>query len=82
MAFIGEIKLFAGNYAPRGWRFCDGSTMDTWTNTGVYGVVAATQGENIMNDTFYLPNLKEAEKQFDNCRFIICVDGDYPNPSY
>ena len=80
MTLLGEIKLFAGNYAPRGWEFCDGKQMDTWTNVGLYGIVAATQGENIFNDTFYLPDLRELEKQTDNCRFIICTDGNYPNP--
>ena len=80
MAHLGEIQLFAGNYAPIGWRFCDGGEIDTWQNIGLYGIVAATQGENWQNDTFYLPDLRGLESNTDSCRYIICIQGDYPGP--
>jgi microcystin-dependent protein len=34
--FIGEIKLFAGNFAPYGWAFCDGQIMGRESSIGFY----------------------------------------------
>ena len=55
--FIGEIKLFAGNYAPYGWAFCDGQIMQIAQNTALYTILGTTYGGD-GKTTFALPNLK------------------------
>ncbi|MCU7615527.1 tail fiber protein [Chryseobacterium sp. GMJ5] len=55
--FIGIVKLFAGNFAPRGWMFCDGSLLRISTNSALFSILGTTYGGNGV-DTFALPNLK------------------------
>lgn len=55
--FLGEIKLFAGNYAPYGWAFCDGQIMQIAQNTALYSILGARYGGD-GKTTFALPNLK------------------------
>lgn len=38
MAMIGEIKLWSADFAPVGWRFCDGSKLDVWYSSTLYSV--------------------------------------------
>ena len=54
--FIGEIRLFAGNFAPVGWQFCDGSLQSIDQNTTLYSVIGTTYGGDGVQ-TFGLPNL-------------------------
>jgi microcystin-dependent protein len=55
--FLGEIRLFAGNFAPRGWAFCNGQTMAISQNQALFALVGTTYGGNGVN-TFALPNLQ------------------------
>lgn len=55
--FIAEIKLFAGNFAPRNWAFCDGQLMPIAQNTALYSLVGTTYGGD-GRTTFGLPNLQ------------------------
>ncbi len=55
-AYTGEIRLFAGGYAPEGWHFCDGSLVSTNTYPALYSLIGTTYGSG--NGTFGLPNLK------------------------
>jgi len=55
-AFIGEIRPFAGNYAPRGWAFCDGQLMRISQNTALFSILGTTYGGDGMSN-FALPNL-------------------------
>lgn len=55
--YIGIIKLFAGNFAPRGWMFCDGSLLRISQNSALFSILGTTYGGNGI-DTFALPNLK------------------------
>jgi microcystin-dependent protein len=55
--FIGEIRLFAGNFAPHGWAFCDGQIMQIASNTALYSILGTTYGGD-GKTTFALPNLK------------------------
>jgi microcystin-dependent protein len=55
--FIGIIKLFAGNFAPRGWMFCDGSILSISSNTALFSILGTTYGGDGVR-TFALPNLK------------------------
>lgn len=54
--FIGEIRLFAGNFAPRGWAFCNGALLDISQNTALFAVVGTIYGGD-GRTTLGLPDL-------------------------
>lgn len=56
-AFIAEIRLFAGNFAPRGWAFCNGQIMSIAQNTALFSILGTTYGGNGQT-TFALPDLR------------------------
>jgi microcystin-dependent protein len=56
-AFIGEIRLFAGNFAPRGWQFCEGQILSISQNTALFSILGTTYGGN-GTTTFALPDLR------------------------
>ena len=55
--FIGEINLFAGNFAPRGWHFCDGTLLDIASYTALFSLLGTTYGGDGRNN-FALPDLR------------------------
>ena len=55
--FIGEIKLFAGNFPPRGWQFCQGQILSIAQNTALFSILGTTYGGNGQT-TFALPDLR------------------------
>lgn len=55
--YIGEIRLFAGTYAPRGWLFCDGSPVSIATYDTLYALIGTTYGGDGVT-TFALPDLR------------------------
>ncbi len=55
--YIGEIRLFGGNFAPVGWNFCDGSTLAISQYTALYQLIGTTYGGNGQT-TFNLPDLR------------------------
>ncbi|HMN39838.1 MAG TPA: tail fiber protein [Phycisphaerales bacterium] len=55
--FLGEIHLFAGNFAPAGWAFCDGQVMSIAQNTALFSLLGTAYGGNGIN-TFALPDLR------------------------
>lgn len=55
--YVGEIKLFAGNYAPDGWHFCDGSLLDVSQNQMLFSLIGTTYGGNGAT-TFGIPDLR------------------------
>lgn len=60
IAFIGEIKLFAGNYAPFNWAFCDGQLLPVNTaNEGIFSLIGTTYGGNGVTN-FALPDLRNS----------------------
>ena len=54
--FLGEIRMFAGNFAPLGWLFCDGRTLPISQNTALFSLIGTTYGGD-GRTTFALPNL-------------------------
>ena len=54
--FIGEIKMFAGNFAPKGWMFCQGQILPIAQYTAVFSLLGTTYGGN-GTTTFALPDL-------------------------
>jgi microcystin-dependent protein len=55
--FIGEVGLFANNFAPRGWAFCDGQLLDISQNTALFSLLGTTYGGD-GRTTFGLPDLR------------------------
>lgn len=42
--FIAEIRIFAGNFAPRGWAFCNGQLLPIAQNTALFALIGTTYG--------------------------------------
>jgi microcystin-dependent protein len=55
--FIAEVKIFAGNFAPRNWAFCDGQLLQISQNTALFSLIGTTYGGDGRTTTA-LPNLK------------------------
>jgi microcystin-dependent protein len=55
--YIGEIRLFAGNFAPSGWAFCDGRLVAIVENETLFNLIGTTYGGDGQN-TFALPDLQ------------------------
>lgn len=55
--FVAEIKMFAGNFAPRGFAFCAGQTMSISQNSALFALLGTTYGGN-GTVTFGLPDLQ------------------------
>ena len=55
--FIGEIRMFAGNYAPQDWHFCDGTLLPIATNDVLFTLLGTTYGGDGQNN-FALPDLR------------------------
>lgn len=57
--FVGEIRMFAGNFAPRAWALCNGQLMSIAQNTALFSLLG-TQFGGDGKVTFGLPNLQAA----------------------
>jgi microcystin-dependent protein len=55
--YIGEIRMFAGNFAPRGWAFCDGQLLAVSTNDALFSLLGTIYGGD-GRTTFGLPDLR------------------------
>jgi microcystin-dependent protein len=55
--YVGEIRLFAGNFAPAGWMFCDGQPLPISENETLFQLIGTTYGGD-GQETFNLPNLQ------------------------
>jgi len=55
--YIGEIRLFAGNFAPAGWAFCQGQLMSIAENDALFSLIGTTYGGD-GQQTFGLPDLR------------------------
>src|SRR5262249_31114135 len=55
--FVAEIRIFAGNFAPKGWATCDGQLMAISQNTALFSLLGTTYGGD-GKVTFGLPNLQ------------------------
>ena len=55
--FVAEIRIFAGNFAPRGWAFCDGQLLPVSQNTALFSLIGTTYGGDGRSTTA-LPNLQ------------------------
>jgi len=55
--FIGQIIMFGGNFAPRGWAFCDGQLLAISQNTALFSILGTTYGGD-GRTSFALPDLR------------------------
>jgi microcystin-dependent protein len=55
--FVAEIRIFAFNFAPRGWAWCDGQLMPLSQNTALFSLLGTTYGGDGKSN-FALPNLQ------------------------
>ncbi|MDP3180582.1 MAG: tail fiber protein, partial [Bacteroidota bacterium] len=55
--FVGEIRMFGGNFAPAGWMFCDGQLLSIAENETLFQLIGTTYGGD-GQDTFSLPDLR------------------------
>jgi microcystin-dependent protein len=82
--YNGEIRIFAGTFAPQYWAFCQGQLLSIEENPPLFSILGTTYGGNGVT-TFQLPNLlgnSPAEVAPPTARgpgqYIICVRGLYP----
>ncbi|PSL42898.1 microcystin-dependent protein [Chitinophaga niastensis] len=57
MPFVGEIRIFAGNFEPVGWMFCQGQTLPISDYDTLFNLIGTTYGGDGIN-TFNLPDLR------------------------
>ncbi len=55
--YIGEIRMFGGNFAPLGWMFCNGQLLSVTEYEALFSLIGTTYGGDGIN-TFALPNLQ------------------------
>lgn len=56
-AYIGEIRIFGGNFAPVGWAFCDGQVLPIAEYDALFSLIGTTYGGDGQT-TFALPDLR------------------------
>ena len=55
--FLGQIIMFGGNFAPRGWALCEGQLLPISQNTALFSILGTTYGGD-GRTTFGLPDLR------------------------
>src|SRR5450755_3507174 len=55
--YVGEIRIFAGNFAPAGWMFCEGQLLPIDENETLFNLIGTTYGGDGQS-TFGLPDLR------------------------
>jgi len=76
-SFIGEIKVFPYNFAPRGWCFCEGQIMPIAENEALFSLLGVMYGGD-GRTTFALPDLREQGKVL-GMKYCIYLSGMYPS---
>jgi microcystin-dependent protein len=71
---LSEIRVFAGGFEPKGWRFCDGKTLPINQNGALFSLLGNRFGGD-GRSTFALPSLVHP---VEDLKYLICVEGMYP----
>jgi len=82
---LGEIKIFGGNYAPKGWKLCNGEKLRLRGNEALISVIGTRYGGDGRN-YFHLPNIKNISFRDEkggptSAIYIINVSGTPPQRS-
>ncbi|MDE8651300.1 phage tail protein [Novosphingobium album (ex Liu et al. 2023)] len=72
--YVGEIRLFAGNFAPAGWMFCEGQLMPISENETLFQLIGTTYGGD-GESTFALPDLRGRVPLHQGNGFILAETG-------
>jgi microcystin-dependent protein len=72
--YIGEIRMFAGNFAPAGWAFCEGQLLPISENDALFTLIGTTYGGD-GQETFALPDLRGRLPLHQGNSFIIGETG-------
>ena len=74
MPYVGEIRMFAGNFAPAGWMFCEGQPLPISENETLFQLIGTTYGGD-GQETFKLPNLQSRIPIHQGNGFILAETG-------
>jgi microcystin-dependent protein len=72
--YVGEIRIFAGNFAPAGWMFCEGQLLPISENETLFQLIGTTYGGDGEN-TFGLPDLRGRIPIHMGVGFILAETG-------
>jgi microcystin-dependent protein len=76
--FVAEIRIFCGNFAPKGWALCNGQLLPISQNTALFSLLGTMYGGD-GKSTFGLPNLQASVPvHFDNSQFPQGSTGGVP----
>ncbi|HEX2050299.1 MAG TPA: tail fiber protein [Actinomycetota bacterium] len=68
--YVGEIRMFGGNFAPSGWAFCDGQLLAIAENETLFQLIGTTYGGD-GEETFALPNLQSRTPIHQGSGFVL-----------
>ena len=74
MPYVGEIRMFAGNFAPAGWMFCEGQLLPISENETLFQLIGTTYGGD-GESTFALPDLRGRIPIHQGNGFILAETG-------
>ena len=72
--YVGEIRMFAGNFAPNGWMLCEGQTLPISENETLFQLLGTTYGGD-GESTFALPDLRGRIPMHQGGGFILAETG-------
>jgi microcystin-dependent protein len=72
--YVGEIRMFAGNFAPAGWYFCEGQLLPISENETLFQLIGTTYGGD-GESTFALPDLRGRLPIHQGNGFILAETG-------
>jgi microcystin-dependent protein len=72
--YVGEVRMFAGNFAPAGWMFCEGQLLPISENETLFQLLGTTYGGD-GESTFALPDLRGRLPMHQGNGFILAETG-------
>jgi microcystin-dependent protein len=75
--YVGEIRMFGGNFAPAGWMFCEGQLLPISENETLFNLIGTTYGGDGQS-TFALPDLRGRVPIHQGNGFILAETGGVP----
>ena len=72
--YVGEIRMFAGNFAPAGWQFCEGQLLPISENETLFQLIGTTYGGDGQS-TFALPDLRGRIPVHQGNGFVLAETG-------
>lgn len=72
--YLGEIRMFAGTFAPQGWALCDGQLMSIADNTALFNLIGTYYGGDGLS-TFALPDLRGRVPVHQSSKYVLGETG-------